>query len=117
MADKFEGKNPRSDEESVSNAELAASGIEASTVDLTPTTSSIRVVTEATAIVPTGGASETASLAASQTGYSRRDSLRGDTFDQPEPAAMLTADRLIEVNSRPGQHLNLVSADSSTSFP
>ena len=65
MADKFEGKNPRPKDESES-AELGASSIEASTVDLTPTTSSIKVVTEATAIVPTGGASETASLASSQ---------------------------------------------------
>ena len=32
--------------------------------------------------------------------YSRRDSLRGASFDQPEPAAMLTADRLIDASSR-----------------
>jgi MinD-like ATPase involved in chromosome partitioning or flagellar assembly len=32
--------------------------------------------------------------------YSRRDSLRGEIFDQPEPAAMLTADRLLDVSAR-----------------
>jgi MinD-like ATPase involved in chromosome partitioning or flagellar assembly len=32
--------------------------------------------------------------------YSRRDRLAGNTFDQPEPAAMLTADRLIDASSR-----------------
>jgi len=32
--------------------------------------------------------------------YTRRDQLRGDVFDQPEPASMLTADRLIDVGPR-----------------
>ncbi len=32
--------------------------------------------------------------------YSRRDRIQGNTFDQPEPAAMLTADRLIDASSR-----------------
>lgn len=100
MTDKAEGKNPRGKDEFEPNGELRISGIEASSVDLTPTTSSIKVVTEATAIVPAGGASETDSLANSPATYSRRDSLRGDTFDQPEPAAMLTADRLIEVSAK-----------------
>ncbi|WP_348788088.1 MinD/ParA family protein [Leifsonia sp. NPDC080035] len=37
-------------------------------------------------------------------GQSRRDRLRGEHASQPEPAAMLTADRLLEVNrkTRPG---------------
>jgi len=74
--------------------------LDAGTVDLSPTTSSIRVVTESTSIVTSGGASETDVLANSSAGYTRRDSLRGDAFEQPEPAAMLTADRLIDVSPR-----------------
>jgi len=74
--------------------------LDAGTVDLSPTTSSIRVVTESTSIVASGGASETDVLANSSAGYTRRDSLRGDAFEQPEPAAMLTADRLIDVSPR-----------------
>ena len=100
LADRFDGKNSRSRDDAENSAELGSAEIEASTIDLSPTTSSIKVITEATAIVPATGVSETDSLASSQTGYSRRDSLRGDTFDQPEPAAMLTADRLIEINSK-----------------
>jgi len=89
----------RNKEEQVSS-ELTDSVLDAGTVDLTPSTSSIKVVTESTSIVASGGASETDSLANAQTGYSRRDSLRGDAFDQPEPAAMLTADRLIDVSAK-----------------
>ncbi|MEN9752491.1 MAG: hypothetical protein RL670_182 [Actinomycetota bacterium] len=32
--------------------------------------------------------------------YSRRDRLQGASFDQPEPAAMLTADRLLDASAR-----------------
>lgn len=101
MADKEErGFSRRRDKEEQVGSELTDSVLDAGTVDLTPSTSSIKVVTESTSIVATGGASETDSLANSQTGYSRRDSLRGDAFDQPEPAAMLTADRLIDVSAK-----------------
>lgn len=81
-------------------ADLSEVVLDAGTVDLSPTTASIKVVTESTAMVTTGGAAETDVLANSQAGYSRRDSLRGDVFEQPEPAAMLTADRLIDVTSK-----------------
>ncbi|MEI7419844.1 MAG: MinD/ParA family protein [Actinomycetes bacterium] len=101
MADKEErGFSRRRDKEEQVGSELTDSVLDAGTVDLTPSTSSIKVVTESTSIVSSGGASETDSLANSQTGYSRRDSLRGDAFDQPEPAAMLTADRLIDVSAK-----------------
>ena len=101
MTDKAErGFSRRRNKEEQVAAELTESVLDAGTVDLTPSTSSIKVVTESTSIVATGGASETDSLAASQAGYSRRDSLRGDAFDQPEPAAMLTADRLIDVSAK-----------------
>ena len=101
MTDKAErGFSRRRNKEEQVAAELTESVLDAGTVDLTPSTSSIKVVTESTSIVATGGASETDSLATSQAGYSRRDSLRGDAFDQPEPAAMLTADRLIDVSAK-----------------
>lgn len=101
MADKAErGFSRRRNKEEQVASELTETLLDAGTVDLTPSTSSIKVVTESTSIVATGGASETDSLAASQAGYSRRDSLRGDAFDQPEPAAMLTADRLIDVSAK-----------------
>ena len=101
MADKAErGFSRRRNKEEQVAAELTESVLDAGTVDLTPSTSSIKVVTESTSIVASGGASETDTLANSQTGYSRRDSLRGDAFDQPEPAAMLTADRLIDVSAK-----------------
>jgi len=101
VADKAErGFSRRRNKEEQVASELTETFLDAGTVDLTPSTSSIKVVTESTSIVATGGASETDSLAASQAGYSRRDSLRGDAFDQPEPAAMLTADRLIDVSAK-----------------
>jgi MinD-like ATPase involved in chromosome partitioning or flagellar assembly len=101
VTDKAErGFSRRRNKEEQVAAELTESVLDAGTVDLTPSTSSIKVVTESTSIVATGGASETDSLATSQAGYSRRDSLRGDAFDQPEPAAMLTADRLIDVSAK-----------------
>ena len=101
MADKAErGFSRRRNKEEQVASELTETFLDAGTVDLTPSTSSIKVVTESTSIVATGGASETDTLAASQAGYSRRDSLRGDAFDQPEPAAMLTADRLIDVSAK-----------------
>jgi len=101
VTDKAErGFSRRRNKEEQVAAELTESVLDAGTVDLTPSTSSIKVVTESTSIVATGGASETDSLANSQVGYSRRDSLRGDAFDQPEPAAMLTADRLIDVSAK-----------------
>jgi MinD-like ATPase involved in chromosome partitioning or flagellar assembly len=36
----------------------------------------------------------------SKSRYSRRDSLRGEVFDEPEPAAMLTADRLLDDSAK-----------------
>ncbi len=101
MSDKPEkGLSRRRNAEPKVNNDLSEVVLDAGTVDLSPTTSSIRVVTESTSIVPSGGASETDLLANSSAGYTRRDSLRGDAFEQPEPAAMLTADRLIDVSPR-----------------
>lgn len=101
MAEKSErGLRRRAKQEETSTSELSTTSLDAGSIDLTPSTSSIKVVTESTAIVPQSE-SFAADLASSgQAGYSRRDSLRGDAFDQPEPAAMLTADRLIDVSAK-----------------
>jgi len=67
-------------------------------IDLSPATSSIAVVasTEAVVIeVPIASEIET-----TKSRYSRRDSLRGEVFDEPEPAAMLTADRLLDDSAK-----------------
>jgi MinD-like ATPase involved in chromosome partitioning or flagellar assembly len=101
VSDKPEkGLSRRRNAEPKTTSDLTEVVLDAGTVDLSPTTSSIRVVTESTSIVASGGASETDLLASASAGYTRRDSLRGDAFEQPEPAAMLTADRLIDVSPR-----------------
>ncbi len=75
---------------------LAEVAIDAGTVDVTPATSTMQVVAEA----PVAETSIDATENAVRVNYSRRDSLRGETFDQPEPAAMLTADRLLDASAR-----------------
>ena len=101
MAEKSErGLSRRRKQENTATSELSTTSLDAGSIDLTPSTSSIKVVTEATAIVPQSEILGTDSSANGLAGYSRRDSLRGDAFDQPEPAAMLTADRLIDVSAK-----------------
>ena len=100
MSDKPERRTRRKASEETTQSDLTEVVLDAGTVDLSPTTSSVKVVTQSTSIVPSETALETDSLATAQTGYSRRDSLRGDSFEQPEPAAMLTADRLIDVSAK-----------------
>ncbi len=101
MAEKSErGLMRRRKKEETPSSELSTTSLDAGSIDLTPSTSSIKVVTEATAIVPQGETLSTDTGANGQAGYTRRDSLRGDAFDQPEPAAMLTADRLIDVSPK-----------------
>ena len=99
MAEKSERGLRRRKKDEVITSELPIVSLDAGTIDLNPSTTSIKVVTEATAIVP-----QTDSIldisSSNQAGYTRRDSLRGDAFDQPEPAAMLTADRLIDVSPK-----------------
>lgn len=76
-----------------------------------PTTMSVAIVASrlaATPEAPEGAAEPAAEVpplpAADAYAGSRRDRLRGEQSGQPEPAAMLTADRLLEVNrkTRPG---------------
>ncbi len=72
-----------------------------------PTTRSMAIVTPRvptgpTATIPGAAAVESAEPAhhADAFSQSRRDRLRGEHSTQPEPAAMLTADRLLEVNRK-----------------
>jgi len=75
---------------------LAEVAIDAGTVDITPATSSVQIISEfADSELQPDGADQFV-----KSTYSRRDSLRGETFDQPEPAAMLTADRLLDDSAR-----------------
>ena len=67
-------------------------------VDISPATSSIEVIPDTSAQELEPIVTEEQDQA--RTGYSRRDSLRGETFDEPEPAAMLTADRLIDASAK-----------------
>ncbi len=77
---------------------LAEIAIDAGSVDVTPSTSSIEIITELPSVEKDADLLEQA--VARRTNYSRRDSLRGEVFDQPEPAAMLTADRLLDASAR-----------------
>lgn len=67
-------------------------------IDLSPATSSIAVVASTEAAVVAEPV--TAVVETTKSRYSRRDSLRGEVFDEPEPAAMLTADRLLDDSAK-----------------
>jgi len=67
-------------------------------IDLSPATSSIAVVASTEAVVVVEPAATEVETTKSR--YSRRDSLRGEVFDEPEPAAMLTADRLLDDSAK-----------------
>lgn len=82
---------------------LAEIAVDAGIVDVNPATASIPIATEA--LVPNLDPNPGASPAlltpdVVRSNYSRRDSLRGQAFDAPEPAAMLTAERLIDTSNR-----------------
>ena len=78
---------------------LAEVAVDAGIIDVTPSTSSIEIITE-----PQQPAAVEPELAVEvpprPSAYTRRDSLRGEVFNEPEPAAMLTADRLIDASAR-----------------
>jgi MinD-like ATPase involved in chromosome partitioning or flagellar assembly len=69
-------------------------------IDISPATSTIQVVADTSAqdLEPVATGFEEPEEAKAR--YSRRDSLRGEVFDEPEPAAMLTADRLIDASAK-----------------
>lgn len=87
-----------SEETPMQTHSLAELAVDSGIVDVTPSTQSVPILTEdervASIVAPTTNPESRRS------NYSRRDSLRGETFDTPEPAAMLTADRLIDNSSR-----------------
>ena len=69
-------------------------------IDISPATSTIQVIADTSAqdLEPVATASEEPEEVKAR--YSRRDSLRGEVFDEPEPAAMLTADRLLDASAK-----------------
>jgi len=72
--------------------------ISSTEVDISPATSTVEVVVETSSVELTPV--EISTPDESKGRYSRRDSLRGEVFDEPEPAAMLTADRLIDASAK-----------------
>lgn len=97
-ADDFLAPRAAEVEQPVRTHSLAEVAVDAGTVDVSPGTSSIEVVTEAPIVSEVEPRVEPE--VAKRSNYSRRDSLRGEVFDQPEPAAMLTADRLLDSSAR-----------------
>ena len=93
----FLAPRPSEEQAETKSHSLAEVAVDAGSIDVTPSTASINVVTEEPRFVQVAEA-EVSELRRSN--YSRRDSLRGEIFDQPEPAAMLTADRLLDVSAR-----------------
>lgn len=70
----------------------------ASEVDISPATSTIQVIADTSVQDLEPVVAEDQDEAKAR--YSRRDSLRGEVFDEPEPAAMLTADRLLDASAK-----------------
>jgi MinD-like ATPase involved in chromosome partitioning or flagellar assembly len=95
--------NP-ADEAPIQTHALAELAVDSGIIDITPSTQSVQIVTEDERtnriVSPTTEPVSDTGPISRRSNYSRRDSLRGETFDQPEPAAMLTADRLIDNSSR-----------------
>lgn len=88
------------DTETTTEHSLAEVAVDAGIVDVQPATSSIAISTEALITQPPVVAEPVAEIEPVRSTYSRRDSLRGELFDAPEPAAMLTADRLLDDKGR-----------------
>jgi MinD-like ATPase involved in chromosome partitioning or flagellar assembly len=95
--DKNEGELENEQAESVGTHSLAETAVQPGVVDVAPATASVEIIRDERPIVE---APQDAQPLSRRTNYTRRDSLRGESFDQPEPAAMLTADRLIDNTRR-----------------
>jgi MinD-like ATPase involved in chromosome partitioning or flagellar assembly len=95
---------PSPEENAIQTHALAELAVDSGIIDITPSTQSVQIVTEdertSKIVSPTTEPTSDTGPISRRSNYSRRDSLRGETFDQPEPAAMLTADRLIDTSSR-----------------
>lgn len=87
-----------SNESPMQTHSLAELAVDSGIIDVTPSTQSVPIVSEDERVARIVAPTTTPETRRSN--YSRRDSLRGETFDTPEPAAMLTADRLIDTSSR-----------------
>lgn len=83
--------------DSIKTHSLAEVAVDAGIVDVAPSTSSIEIVRDA---APATSLDKVETGPIRKVNYSRRDSLSGAAFDQPEPAAMLTADRLIDQSGK-----------------
>ncbi len=95
--DKNEGELENEQTESVGTHSLGETAVQPGVVDVAPATASVEIIRDERPIVE---APQDAQPLSRRTNYTRRDSLRGESFDQPEPAAMLTADRLIDNTRR-----------------
>ena len=89
------------DAELATDHNLAEVAVDAGIIDVQPATSSISISTEALiAQPPVVSEPVVETNEPLRSTYTRRDSLRGEVFDTPEPAAMLTADRLLDDKGR-----------------
>jgi MinD-like ATPase involved in chromosome partitioning or flagellar assembly len=81
---------------------LAEVAVDAGIVDINPGTASVPISTEALLpnLEPLPAPTSAPVAEVVRSNYSRRDSLRGQAFESPEPAAMLTAERLIDTSNR-----------------
>ena len=84
----------QTDAESTTNLGVVMDSAE---VDISPGTSTVQVIADSPA---SQSADEPQQTEGAALRYSRRDSLRGDIFSEPEPAAMLTAERLLDASAR-----------------
>jgi MinD-like ATPase involved in chromosome partitioning or flagellar assembly len=84
----------QTDAESTTNLGVVMDSAE---VDISPGTSTVQVIADSQA---SQSADEPQQTEGAALRYSRRDSLRGDIFSEPEPAAMLTAERLLDASAR-----------------
>jgi MinD-like ATPase involved in chromosome partitioning or flagellar assembly len=76
----------------------ASDSEESSEIDLSPATGSIAIVPTTESLIET--VESPVETEPTKSRYSRRDSIRGEVFDEPEPAAMLTADRLLDDSAK-----------------
>ena len=79
---------------------LADAAVDAGELDVAPATASVEIIREEPRVQISTDTPAAGTPLTRRTNYSRRDALRGETFDQPEPAAMLTADRLLDASAR-----------------
>jgi MinD-like ATPase involved in chromosome partitioning or flagellar assembly len=100
--DDFLAPRTAAEEAPMQTHSLAELAVDSGIIDVTPSTQSVPIVAEdervSRIVSPTTEPAD--QQLTRRSNYSRRDSLRGETFDTPEPAAMLTADRLIDTSSR-----------------